>query len=247
MVAYDEAVQLRFDARDLLRVVRAYEAIRASDERREVMSEGVSEEVSEWNSAEMIARKRSKRTRMIAEKARMRAEIDGALDELEQSVKGLRKTLKKEGRDIALAKQAKVVNDQKATDSLNNSDAEYKGACDVVSDSEYDLRVISCIADARAILATEPRIPPDIRLRTLVLLAETVPDLREALHFHRRADRLLRVTREHQVKGASADRDVMLDEVEESVEKLQLQLAAEAQQARVLQLVRVDSAMELLN
>jgi hypothetical protein len=35
--------------------------------------------------------------------------------------------------------------------------------------------------------------------------------------------------------------------VEESVEELQLQLAAEAQQARVLQLVRVDSAMELLN
>lgn len=59
-------------------------------------------------------------------------------------------------------------------------------------------------------------------------MAKMVPDFSEALEFHRRADHLLHVARERQVKGKSADADDALDEVEESVEKLRIQLREEA-------------------
>jgi hypothetical protein len=88
----------------------------------------------------------------------------------------------------------------------------------------------------------EPKIPRYIRTRTLLLLVKMVPDYDKALDFHRRADRLLRIARERQVKGANADDDDAWDEVEESVERLRGLLAEEVAAARADDTESDDSA-----
>jgi hypothetical protein len=229
MVEHNEAIQFLNNADKLLHAVRACEAKRASAK----------------TTAEMSAETR-------AEKTQTRAKIDKTLDELKESIENMRKVLANELRDEGAkatkknqAITAASINKQVITDAFNSTNAEYELACELAytatGDFEYELRTRQCVARARGLLK-EPKIPRYIRTRTLLLLVKMVPDYDKALDFHRRADRLLRIARERQVKGANADDDDAWDEVEESVERLRGLLAEEVAAARADDTESDDSA-----
>jgi hypothetical protein len=229
MVEHSEAVQFFNSADKLLHAVRTCEAKRASAE----------------TNAEVSAETR-------AEKTQTRAKIDKTLDELKESIENMRKVLANELRDEGAkatkknqAITAASINKQVITDAFNSTNAEYELACELAytatGDFEYELRTRQCVARARGLLK-EPKIPRYIRTRTLLLLVKMVPDYDKALDFHRRADRLLRIARERQVKGANADDDDAWDEVEESVERLRGLLAEEVAAARADDTESDDSA-----
>jgi hypothetical protein len=229
MVEHNEAIQFLNNADKLLHAVRACEAKRASAK----------------TTAEMSAETR-------AEKTQTRVKIDKTLDELKESIENMRKVLANELRDEGAkatkknqAITAASINKQVITDAFNSTNAEYELACELAytatGDFEYELRTRQCVARARGLLK-EPKIPRYIRTRTLLLLVKMVPDYDKALDFHRRADRLLRIARERQVKGANADDDDAWDEVEESVERLRGLLAEEVAAARADDTESDDSA-----
>jgi hypothetical protein len=229
MVEHNEAIQFLNNADKLLHAVRACEAKRASAK----------------TTAEMSAETR-------AEKTQTRAKIDKTLDELKESIENMRKVLANELRDEGAkatkknqAITAASINKQVITDAFNSTNAEYELACELAytatGDFEYELRTRQCVARARGLLK-EPKIPRYIRTRTLLLLVKMVPDYDKALDFHRRADRLLRIARERQVKGANADDDDAWGEVEESVERLRGLLAEEVAAARADDTESDDSA-----
>jgi hypothetical protein len=229
MVEHNEAIQFLNNADKLLHAVRACEAKRASAK----------------TTAEMSAETR-------AEKTQTRVKIDKTLDELKESIENMRKVLANELRDEGAkatkknqAITAASINKQVITDAFNSTNAEYELACELAytatGDFEYELRTRQCVARARGLLK-EPKIPRYIRTRTLLLLVKMVPDYDKALDFHRRADRLLRIARERQVKGANADDDDAWGEVEESVERLRGLLAEEVAAARADDTESDDSA-----
>jgi hypothetical protein len=229
MVEHNEAIQFLNNADKLLHAVRACEAKRASAK----------------TTAEMSAETR-------AEKTQTRVKIDKTLDELKESIENMRKVLANELRDEGAkatkknqAITAASINKQVITDAFNSTNAEYELACELAytatGDFEYELRTRQCVARARGLLK-EPKIPRYIRTRTLLLLVKMVPDYDKALDFHRKADRLLRIARERQVKGANADDDDAWDEVEESVERLRGLLAEEVAAARADDTESDDSA-----
>lgn len=86
------------------------------------------------------------------------------------------------------------------------------------------------LAQASALL-NEPAIPRCVRLTTLLLLAKMVRDYHDARMFLCEASILLSVLRTQVVRGASADTDTALEEMNETARRLKAILAGEAREA----------------
>ncbi|KXT10486.1 hypothetical protein AC579_8881 [Pseudocercospora musae] len=84
-----------------------------------------------------------------------------------------------------------------------------------------------CIDESRLLIA-EPAIPRYHRIKTLLMLASTVPDLAEAMQFHKEASLLWHLVRRHYPQGHDVDVDKIMAEMWTALQELKDVLREEA-------------------